>query len=279
MSIWTELAKPFPPERVEWRVGSLTADKRRGMALAYIDARTVMDRLDEAVGPGNWECTYKDVAGKTCCAIGIHAEADDITLWVTKEDGAGDTEFEAAKGAFSDSFKRAAVKWGVFRYGYGLPTVWVDVVSRGQSYAIADHEMPRLRALLTAKDINQPVATNSDIYKQGAFVATVVPQLSASFEQSSDTPPGQQPSFHAYSEQAFKIHSPGAQEVGVGIGVEDFIIRLANFVKLDQGYYSANAGTLTIIEEKYGSITTSRGSPVKEWLSRLREMSLELPEE
>jgi hypothetical protein len=30
----------------------------KGMALAYIDARDVMQRLDEAVGPDNWQCRY-----------------------------------------------------------------------------------------------------------------------------------------------------------------------------------------------------------------------------
>jgi hypothetical protein len=40
------LFAPFPPGRVSWRVGSTTQDKKRGMALAYIDARDVMDRLD-----------------------------------------------------------------------------------------------------------------------------------------------------------------------------------------------------------------------------------------
>ena len=34
----TALSKPFPGDRISWRVGSTTADKKKGMALAYIDA-------------------------------------------------------------------------------------------------------------------------------------------------------------------------------------------------------------------------------------------------
>ena len=40
------------------------------------------------------------------------------TGWVTKSDGAEDSTIEAVKGAYSDSFKRAAVKWGIARYLY-----------------------------------------------------------------------------------------------------------------------------------------------------------------
>ena len=38
--------------------------------------------------------------------------------WVTKCDGADDTNIEGAKGGISDAFKRAAVKFGIFRYAY-----------------------------------------------------------------------------------------------------------------------------------------------------------------
>jgi len=40
------------------------------------------------------------------------------TGWVTKSDGAEDSTIEAVKGAYSDSFKRACVKWGIARYLY-----------------------------------------------------------------------------------------------------------------------------------------------------------------
>src|SRR5690606_21618622 len=123
--IFRALAAPFPPDRVSWRVGSTTSDKSRGMALAYIDARDVMDRLDEVVGPGNWQCRYPHANGKTVCEIGINVaagmaqvvdgHASTVERWVWKADGAGDTDVEAEKGAGSDAFKRAAVRWGIGR--------------------------------------------------------------------------------------------------------------------------------------------------------------------
>lgn len=147
MSLFRQLAAPFPPAAVSWRVGSTTQDKKRGMALAYIDARDVMDRLDAVVGPDCWQCRYPHAAGRTVCELDVWVEGRG---WVTKSDGAGDTDVEAEKGALSDAFKRAAVRWGIGRYLYDLDSPWVELKPAGRSYAIADHEMARLQRLLGA---------------------------------------------------------------------------------------------------------------------------------
>lgn len=152
--IFTELSAPFPPEAVSWRVGSSNKKKRqrdtndqyakatKGMALAFIDARDVMDRLDAVCGPGGWQCRYPHANGKTVCEIGIKAGDE----WVWKADGAGDTDVEKEKGALSDAFKRAAVRWGIGRYLYHLASPWVDLDDREQ---IDGPSMAKLRALLT----------------------------------------------------------------------------------------------------------------------------------
>jgi hypothetical protein len=122
MAIAEELRKPFHSDQIHWRVGSTTKDKQKGMALAYIDARDVMDRLDTVCGPSGWQSRYRDAGnGKTYCEIGIKFDDE----WVWKGDGAGDTGFEGDKGAFSDAFKRAGVRWGIGRYLYGLGNTWV----------------------------------------------------------------------------------------------------------------------------------------------------------
>lgn len=149
--MFEELAKPFPPELVSWRVGSTKADKTAGLALAYIDARDVMERLDAVCGPQNWQCKYSHANGKTVCDIGIKCNADDPTKvaeWVWKADGAGDSDVEAEKGALSDAFKRAAVRWGVGRYLYAIKSSWVELEPAGKSYKIKAHEYKKLEALL-----------------------------------------------------------------------------------------------------------------------------------
>ena len=54
ITIRAELAKPFAPEDLEWRLQVTTKDKTRGMAVPYVTNRAIQDRLDEVVGPDNW---------------------------------------------------------------------------------------------------------------------------------------------------------------------------------------------------------------------------------
>lgn len=144
--MWTALRAPFPPMSVSWRVGATNGDKTKGLALAYIDARDVMERLDKVVGPENWENRYPHAGQKTVCEIGIKIDG----AWIYKADGAGDTDTEAEKGALSDAFKRAAVRWGIGRYLYDLDSPWVELEARGRSFVIKSSELNRLRSLLPA---------------------------------------------------------------------------------------------------------------------------------
>lgn len=142
-----KLRAPFPPERVSWRVGSTNKEKTKGMALAFIDARDVMQRLDEVCTPAGWQCRYPHANGKTVCEVGIKVGDE----WIWKADGAGDTDYEAEKGALSDAFKRAAVRYGVGRYLYDVDAPWVDVEPAGKSFKIKEHEYRRLRRLLSGQ--------------------------------------------------------------------------------------------------------------------------------
>jgi|GEM_PF-737801 len=128
------LKSPFPAEEVQWRAGATNKDDTKALALAYIDARAVMERLDEVVGPMNWTDTYDEWKGGAVKAgIGIRNEEG----WVWKYDGADDSDFEATKGGFSDAFKRAAVKWGIGRYLYQLPAVWVPCQKYGKTVRLS----------------------------------------------------------------------------------------------------------------------------------------------
>jgi hypothetical protein len=122
--IFNALRRPFPASQISWRVGATSKDKKKGIALAYIDARDVMGRFDEVLGL-NWQCKYTHAGQKTICDIGILDEESD--RWIWRAGGAGDTDIEAEKGAISDAFKRAAVLFGVGRYLYSLPNVWVPI--------------------------------------------------------------------------------------------------------------------------------------------------------
>lgn len=149
MSIYIELATPFSPHLVSWRVGATNREKTKGLALAFIDARDVMRRLNEVVGPQNWQNDYPHANGKTVCRIGIRAPRD--SEWIWKSDGAGDSDVEAEKGALSDAFKRAAVRWGIGLYLYDISSPWVAIEAHGKSYKIAEGEYAKLEALLATE--------------------------------------------------------------------------------------------------------------------------------
>jgi hypothetical protein len=132
MNIFEQLKRPFAEDRIHWRIGNTNAKKlnvkpweaTKGSALAYVDARDVMQRLDEVVGPANWQCRYPLAdSGLLICEVGILLNNE----WVWKANGAGDTQVEAEKGKCSDAMKRAAVLWGVARYLYYLPFAWCDL--------------------------------------------------------------------------------------------------------------------------------------------------------
>jgi hypothetical protein len=134
------LSAPFPGDSIEWRVGSVTKDKSRGMALAYIDARTVADRLDTICGMDCWQCNYTPTNnGSIVCNLGLRMPDG---AWVWKADGAGATDYEAEKGMLSDAFKRAAVRFGIGRYLYGMDTPWVQLENEGRK--IAESELKKL---------------------------------------------------------------------------------------------------------------------------------------
>lgn len=140
------LAQPFAPEDLEWRLQVTSKDKTRGLAVPYVTNRAIQTRLDDVVGPENWYNDFKPWhgAGKKqaqLCGIAIYFEGRGF---ITKWDGAEDSDIEAVKGGLSDSMKRAAVQWGVGRVLYSMDTVWVDIEPRGDSYVIRDSERPKL---------------------------------------------------------------------------------------------------------------------------------------
>lgn len=121
MSFFEQLAAEFPRGAISWRAQTVTKDGTKAMALAYIDARDVMDRLDTVCGPENWQDRYEFHGARTICYLSIRVDGE----WITKADGAGDSDVEAEKGAISDALKRSAVKWGIGRYLYHIESPWV----------------------------------------------------------------------------------------------------------------------------------------------------------
>ena len=144
-----DLKRVLPHKQKPGRLNKKTG--KTSPPMDYIDARQVMDLLDEVVGMGNWQADYKVLDGKMYCGIGIDvstatpkfdhtkynfdkAQAEtyykkaielEVTgegrpnpSWVWKWNMGTESDFEAEKGEASDAFKRAAVLWGIGRFLY-----------------------------------------------------------------------------------------------------------------------------------------------------------------
>jgi hypothetical protein len=115
------LARPFPADAIQWKPGATNQDKTRGLALAYVDLRHYIDRLNEVAGP-DWSDDYEvqeggkvvlcrlTIAGVPRSDVGEAAASDDNT----------------ATTALAQAFKRACVKFGLGAYLYRLPRQWVE---------------------------------------------------------------------------------------------------------------------------------------------------------
>jgi len=120
-----KLKEPFPAEDIEWRVGRC-GKKTDGsvwcMALTYITARAIHDRLDDVCGIENWKNKYRPIQNGVVCGISIRIGDE----WITKWGGSDETNMEAYKGMLSGSEKRAGVPWGIGRYLYHLKETFVE---------------------------------------------------------------------------------------------------------------------------------------------------------
>jgi hypothetical protein len=124
------LAAPFETTEIEWRVGNRSKAGDKATLLCYLTSRAVQTRLDEVVGPDRWRDSYTPVleGPKTIgylCTLEIEVREGQ---WVGKVDGSDLTDVEALKGGISGALKRAAVKWGVGRYLYGLDSRYHPIV-------------------------------------------------------------------------------------------------------------------------------------------------------
>ncbi len=118
------LTSPFPADAILWK--PLAVKGNRALAAAYLDARAVMQRLDCVFGVGGWKDAYQLVnGGSVVCTLSVRVDG-----WVEKTDVGSPSEQpddgDKLKAAVSDGLKRAAVKLGIGRYLYRLPSQWVD---------------------------------------------------------------------------------------------------------------------------------------------------------
>ena len=133
------LAEPFDARRIAWKPQAVSGN--RALAIAYADARTYQDRLND-VARAEWSDGY-EVLGNgavVLCRLTI--------CGVTRADigEAPKDDQNTATSALVQAFKRACVKFRVGRYLYDLPKKWVDY--NPQRKCFTDKALRELRANL-----------------------------------------------------------------------------------------------------------------------------------
>ncbi|MGC9293550.1 MAG: Rad52/Rad22 family DNA repair protein [Acidobacteriaceae bacterium] len=138
-----KLALPFPVGSIHWRVTHRSQDGARGCVVPYGDPRAYQDRLNQLFTPAGWECQYEvrtlspvirihqGTTISTCkvlvtCRLTIHGlgpQSGNGEMWA--DVGNALTRAEA------QSFKRACSCFGLGRYFYDFPEMWVDLDARG----------------------------------------------------------------------------------------------------------------------------------------------------
>lgn len=116
------LAEPFEPKLISWKPGPTKGDKC--MATPYADLRAYQERLDELCGL-EWSVRYLPWnEGRIICELSIGGVIRSSTGESDAQDGKNGM---AGTVAEAQAFKRAASMFGLGRYLYDLPAVWVDL--------------------------------------------------------------------------------------------------------------------------------------------------------
>src|SRR5579862_7567985 len=102
------LSAPFAADDVRWKAQAVKGD--RALAVAYIDARAVMDRLDEVCGLC-WSDAYDVLpSGSVVCRLQVTLDGQTIVKTDVGSPSEQPDDGDKMKAAFSDALKRAAIK-------------------------------------------------------------------------------------------------------------------------------------------------------------------------
>lgn len=154
-TITQALSAPFDLKEVKFKPQVVQGN--RALALAYVDARAIQDRLDDVLGVEGWQDEYELLPdGSVVCRLRLKIGDE----WVVKMDVGGPSEQpdggDRMKAAFSDALKRAAVKFGLGRYLYRLPSQWVDYDPMKKQFrttpSLPAFAVPKRKAALSAPD-------------------------------------------------------------------------------------------------------------------------------
>jgi hypothetical protein len=190
-NVWAQLAAPLPTTSISWRQdGRPIARDGKFFArfVAYVDANTVRERLDQVV-PGEWNLTLdllppmphvdEQLPEPPVCAFKARLQI----LGVVREDVGTGRDYKAAA---TDAFKRAAVRFGIANELYAYEQNWVQVDGDGRSAKpLEDPQAAYVRRLTRERPAGRSKSTRGE-----AKTSDSVPALELKKTPlTSDVPP------------------------------------------------------------------------------------------
>lgn len=188
-----KLAEPFPNDMVAWKPQittkkegnqqvPITRDgKRVAGCVAHIDARAVMSRLDDVVGVGEWSDSYRVLEN------GKNVECTLTVMGVSKTDvgqlgsDRGGSQADPMKTAYSDAFKRAAVKFGIGRYLYDEEIQWLPYDGWRVDTSKAETLHQPEPEPISEEELRQFALDGKELFDKGQTVNQVFSELSNTY--------------------------------------------------------------------------------------------------
>lgn len=125
-----ELQKPFRPGDVYWKPGSVSKEGGKALALPYATLRAYQQRLDTICGL-DWSVSYTPWGDRIIC----HLTISGITRSSTGEpDSQAERSEIAGTSAEAQAFKRACSMFGLGRYLYHMPNLWMPYDSSTRQF-------------------------------------------------------------------------------------------------------------------------------------------------
>lgn len=138
-NLFIELAEPFVPAEIKWRVTHTSRDGSRGAVIAFADPRAYTDRLNQLFTPTGWTRSYEvaTLSSVTRMRKGKLIQTGKVLVTCTLtinglgcHSGSGEEwadEENAMTSAEAQAFKRACSCFGLGRYLYNFTEMWVPL--------------------------------------------------------------------------------------------------------------------------------------------------------
>lgn len=261
--ILNQLKEVFPINKLKWRIISVFEKEGRGLSgivAPYIDSRELMNRLDNVLG-GKWACNYNLINCNGLLAVectisittneGIISRSDIADVDVNSSFGSS----SILKSGYSNSFKRAAVAWGLGRYLYSLDNYFVPIESNNNGdFKINGRFKINGAEKFVKGSFNAP--TNkllNDLNSNGYDTTSLVQNSNSknSYKQTTNTEDNQ------VDEKLSKIRNDVAELVQIlGFNVNTLNPIIQNLNKNEQNLSSTSLTTASRLYKNLNSVKT-----------------------